>query len=176
MAAGLCTQTGCGSKPQVGHMHCQKHLAKMSKNNKAQYRRRARQGQCIYCGQRPQFWGVRCIICRQHWAKDPLPAGARRALRLYRAAESLRALEQRQVEARHAIRKLLARGDLNGRQGQALRLYAGIDDGKWRTYEQVGQIMKLSKEGVRKLLLPSKIELTVILGDKGPWKSIGQHR
>jgi DNA-directed RNA polymerase sigma subunit (sigma70/sigma32) len=99
--------------------------------------------------------------------------GARRALRLYREAEIEREREQTEVEARHAVRKLLASGDINGSAAKALRLYAGTDNGKWRTYTEVGRIMKMSKEGVRKTLLPSKIALTRVLGIKTPWRPVG---
>jgi len=167
-AAGLCTQTGCGTKPEHGHTHCRKHLQKMSRDNKAQYQQRKRAGLCIYCGLRPQFWGVRCVICRQAFAKDSLPVGARRALRLYREAEQKREREQLEVETRHAARMVLASGDIDGDAAEALRLYVGADDGKWRTYEQVGQRMKVSKEWIRKLLMPSKIILGHILGDRLP--------
>ena len=59
------------------------------------------------------------------FAKHPLPFGARRALRLYREAEHEREREQIEVEARHAVRKLLASGDINGDAAKALGLYAG---------------------------------------------------
>jgi hypothetical protein len=141
----------------------------MSKRNKELYTKRMREGLCIYCGTRPGFWGVRCVICRQRFAKHPLPYGARRALRLYREAEKKREREQIEVEARHAVRKLLASGDINGKQAKALRLYAGVDDGKWRTYVEVGNAMQISKERVRQLLVLSKIALAPILGDRVPW-------
>src|SRR6266446_2665938 len=83
-AAGLCTKTGCAAKAASGHTHCGQHLQRMSRDNKERYERRADQALCIYCGERPQFWGVRCLICRQRFAQHPLPLGARRALRLYR--------------------------------------------------------------------------------------------
>jgi hypothetical protein len=107
-AAGLCTSTGCREEPAVGHLHCRRHLQHMSERNKEQYQRRMRADVCIYCGVRPQFWGVRRAICRQRFTKHPLPSGARRALRLYREAENKREREQVEVDARHAVGKLLA--------------------------------------------------------------------
>ena len=92
-------------------------------------------------------------------------------MRLYREAEKRREAEQIEVEARYAVRKLLASGVINGNAAKALRLYAGIDNGKWRTYSEVGQLMKISKEWVRKLLLPSKVALSLTLGDRVPWRS-----
>jgi hypothetical protein len=65
--------------------------------------------------------------------------GARKALRLYREAESMRRREQIEVAARHAARKLLASGDVNGTAAKALQLYAGVADKKWRTYSEVGR-------------------------------------
>ncbi len=57
----------------------------------------------FYCGTRPGFWGVRCVICRQKFSKHPLPYGARRALRLYSQAEAQHRVEQDQVEVRLAV-------------------------------------------------------------------------
>jgi len=171
-AAGICTSTGCREKPDPGHTHCQWHLQEMSERNRKQYQRRMRKGLCVYCGMRPGFWGLRCVICRQKFTKHPLPYGARRALRLYREAEDKREHEQIEVEARHAVRKLLASGDITGKRANAWRLYAGVDDGKWRTYKEVGERMKISKERVRQLLRPSKLTLARILGSGVPWGSV----
>src|SRR5437870_12470012 len=109
-AGGLCAYGGCGAKAKASHTHCQKHLDNLSKNNRKRWASRKARGLCIYCGERPQFWGVRCLVCRQIFVKDKdaLPFGLRRALRLYREAERKRQLEQRQVQARFDIRKLLA--------------------------------------------------------------------
>ena len=171
-ASGLCTSTGCAEKPRVGHTHCPKHLQEMSKRNKEQYKKRMREGLCIYCGERPQFWGVRCVIGRQRFTKHPLPYGARRALRLYREAEQKREREQIKVDTRHAARMLLASGDITGNEAEALRLYVGADDGKWHLYKEVGRRMKVSKEWVRKLLIPSKMKLARILGNNVPWQPL----
>jgi hypothetical protein len=141
----------------------------MCKSNKERYVQRIQAAVCIYCGTRPPFWGVRCIICRQIFAKDPLPFGARRALRLYRAAEKQSEVEHVQTEARRAVRKLLARGEIKGQRAEALRLYAGLDSGQWRTCVEVGKIMNTSKQNVHHLLLSSKATLANILGDGVPW-------
>src|SRR5258706_12637052 len=117
-ASGLCTSSGCHARVELPNTRCRKHLAEMSRRNKEQYAKRMREGLCIYCGERPPFWGVRCVICRQLWARHPLPYGARRALRLYREAERKRRQEQVEVEARHAARKLLAGGGVNGAAAQ----------------------------------------------------------
>jgi hypothetical protein len=122
----------------------------------------------MYCGERPQFWGVRCVICRQRFAKHSLPFGARRALRLYHEAEEQYEAECKQAEARFAVRKLLARGEIKGNAAKALGLYAGVDDGKWRTYSEVGEAMHISKEWVRRLLAPAKVTLAPILGHHVP--------
>lgn len=103
---------------------------------------------------------------------DPLPLGARRALRLYREADNKRMRKQMEADARYAARKLLASGYIKSDAAKALRLYAGIDDGKWRTYSEVGKLMKITKEWVRKLLLPAKISMAVDLGNRVPWKPL----
>src|SRR6266404_2791148 len=110
-AIGLCSYGGCRANAELGHMYCQTHLGKMSEGSKKRYDKRVKRGLCIYCGLRPSFWGVRCVICRQGFAKHPLPFGARRALRLYREAEKQYEAERIQAEARFAVRKLLASGD-----------------------------------------------------------------
>jgi len=171
-AAGVCVAFGCSAFPKYSRLYCGKHLQRMSKENRKRIRNRKEQGLCIYCGVRPQFWGVRCIICRQHFVKGPLPFGARRALRLYREAETDFKLELLQATARFGIRKLLASGDIKGQQAKALRLYAGLDRGRWRTYTEVGKLMHITKERVRQLLKPSKILLADLLGNETPWKRI----
>lgn len=77
-----------------------------------------------------------------------------------------------QVRARFEIRKLLARKQITGHYARALRLYAATDKSCWRTYDQVGDIMHLSKERVRQLLRPSKNLVAEILGDHIPWRPV----
>lgn len=172
--AGRCVYLGCPAKADPDHKYCQKHLARMSRVNRKRCEARKAQGVCIYCGIRPQFWGVRCLVCRQLFIKNrsALPVGARRALRIYREAEHLYELEQLQTNARFAIRKLLAAGDVTGDRKKALCLYAGLDTGRWRTYQEVGRLMQLSKERIRQLLHPSKVVLTKMLGGRVPWKPL----
>jgi hypothetical protein len=93
-------------------------------------------------------------------------------LRLYRKAERKFEIEQRQAQARCAIRKLLARRDLNGDHAKALRLYAGLDTDHWRTGVEVGKLMGISRERVRQLLYPSKVILAEMLGGNVPWKPL----
>ena len=174
-AAGLCTSTGCSTNAAVGHTRCQRHLREISERNKKQYTKRMCKGLCTYCGTRPGFWGVRCMICRQKFAKHPLPNGARRALRRYRQAEEQHRVEQSQVGAKLAIHKLLANGEIKGKRAKALRLYAGVDHGKWRTYSEVGKVMHLSRQAVCQLLAPSKATLARILEDNVPWRPVREN-
>jgi uncharacterized protein YdbL (DUF1318 family) len=167
-ATGRCTATGCPDKAELAHTHCRKHLRRMAKQHKTRYQSRAKEAVCIYCGERPQFWGVRCLICRQRFAKNRLPSGALRALRAYRAAEHQRDLELAQVEARFAARKLLIVGDVTGASAEALRLHMGIDDGRSLTYEQVAKRMGISKQRVGQLLQLAKAKLTAILQCEAP--------
>ena len=170
-AAGLCTSTGCTDNPEVGHTQCRRHLKKISERNKERYLERTHRSLCIYCGKRPRFWGVRCIICRQRFAKDPLPVGVRKALRTYREAERLAQAEQTLVDFRKAADKLLKRQDINGRGAAALRLYAGLDNSQWRTYAEVAKVMKITKQAVHRLLLPSRVAMAHLLGDDFVWGS-----
>ena len=172
-ALGLCANGGCQRAVEPPHTRCPLHLRNMSQNYCIYKEQRKAQGLCVYCGMRPQFWGVRCVICRQFVKrKDELPAGMRRALRLYRKAEEQRELELMELEVRFAIRKLLATGSVSGDDARALRLYAGLDRGGWRTYSQVGKLMRISSERVRQLLYPSKVILTEILAGHVPWRPL----
>ena len=45
----------------------------------------------------------------------------------------------------------------------------GLDNGKWRTYKEVGACLNVSIEWVRQLLLPAKVALRSILKDQVPW-------
>jgi hypothetical protein len=174
-ATGLCTHGHCPTKAEPGHTHCRKHLQAMVQRASERRRERIVQGLCLYCGKRPQFWGRRCIICRQLFAKDPLPSGARRALRLYREAEKRSVPEQIRREAQAEARKLLASGKVYGRSAEALRLYMGLDDGKWRSHGEVGGLMNLSAERVRQLLEPSKRTLIARLSGRVPWRTLKDH-
>jgi hypothetical protein len=151
----------------MGHSHCRQHLAMMSNERRKQVSARKVQSRCVDCGERPQFWGMRCILCRQRRVKnsDVLPIGALRALRLYKDAERKLAVEQQQAKARFEIRKLLAMQEVEGAQAKALRLYAGVDDGVWRSHAEVGRLMHLSRERVRQLLAPFKAILNIYAGE-----------
>jgi len=173
-AAGLCAYAGCPAAVTL-HRYCSRHLDAMAERKRRVLKQRKKEGRCTYCGTEPAFWGVYCIICRQRFFKNPLPAAARRALRLYREAEKKFELELTQVHARFEIGKLLASGNLSGDYAKALRLYAGTNvspNSRWRTYEEVALLMHLSKERVRQLLKPSKIIIADRLAGKVPWKPV----
>ena len=173
--AGLCAYSGCPAAAATTHSYCSKHLQAMGAWRKKVVKKRKEEGLCAYCGTRRSFWGVHCIICRQKFIKNPLPPGARRALRLYREAEQKLELELTEARARFEIRKLLASGNIKGDHAKALRLYAGTNvsrGSRWRTYQEVGQLMHLSKERVRQLLKPSKIIIADKLADKVPWRPV----
>jgi len=98
--------------------------------------------------------------------KPILPRGARRALRSYREEERRHAEQLQQREIRIAIRKLLAGRRLRDKAAEALRLYVGLDVGRQRTLREVGELMNLSLERVRQLLLPAKLALSEVLGQQ----------
>jgi hypothetical protein len=166
VAHGHCAYFSCSAQAVEGHRHCHNHLVRMSRERKKEVQARKRQGMCVDCGEYPQFWGIRCLLCRQRFTKraKALPSGATRALRLYRDAERKLAIELCQANARFEIRKLLATGDIPGDQEKALRLYAGVDDGHWRNYAEVGRLMRISRERVRQLLYPYRAVLIETLG------------
>lgn len=143
----------------------------MVKQVTAIYKRRGEQKLCMRCGKRPQFWCKRCVICRQVVAKDPLPRGAREALRRFRAREAKCLQENSREKVRVDGRRLIAGGTLTEREAEALQLYLGLEDDGWRTYKQVAQLMQVTAERVRQLLLPSKAALALSLAEKIPWRS-----
>jgi hypothetical protein len=161
-ASSTCVYFGCSAKAAPGHFQCADHLARMSRARKKSVHERRRAGLCVDCGKMPQFWGLRCIICRRCRLKDAdaLPPSAVRALRLFHDAERKLALEQFQAQARFEVRKLLAAGEIKKRQAKALRLHVGVDDGVWRSHAEVGRLMKISRERVRQLLHAYKPILT----------------
>ena len=125
--------------------------------------KRIEAGPCVYCWVRPQFWGVRCIICRQRFVKSPLPTAARKALTLQRKAERQREAHASNAIVQAAISELLAKRIITGKQARVWKLYAGLDSrGRKRSYSEVGRIMKISKERVRQLLNPARPALTQI--------------
>lgn len=173
-AAGMCGYFGCAAKPLPGKTYCRTHLKRMSKCQSQRLKTRKRDGLCIVCGSRPQFWGLKCVICRQTGRTHPLPHGARRALRAFRDAEVKLELEQREAKARYAVRKILASGDISGARARALRLYAGLAQGRWRNGVEVAKLMGISRERVRQLLYPSKVILSEMLGGDVPWKPLSR--
>ena len=121
-ATGRCAQARCRSKAEPGRSKCQKHLRTMSAHNLKMRRKRNRDGLCTRCGKRPQFWGLKCIICRQEFAVSPLPKAALKALRHYRESQARGHLEESRHAARLAALKLLDTGKIKGKRAEALRL------------------------------------------------------
>jgi hypothetical protein len=171
-AVGLCAYFGCSQSAEVGRTLCHTHLKRMARESRKRIKTRKRQGLCIACGNRPQFWGLRCVICRAVSKQNVLPRGARRALRLYREAERKFEIEQTQIQTRFAVRKLLAAAEINGAHAKAFRLYTGLDRNILRTYAEVGKLMRISRERVRQLLYPSKVSLARMLDENIPWKPL----
>src|SRR5438067_1583876 len=145
-AAGRCAYGSCNEKAEAGHSQCRPHLRRMVEHARQRRIERISRGLCVACGQLPQFWGRHCVFCRKVRSSNSLPYGARRALRQYREAKELQKKQKLLEETRVAIVELLTRNQVEGRAAEALRLYAGIDTDRWRTYRQVGQLMNLSGE------------------------------
>jgi hypothetical protein len=169
--AGLCTYGACPELPQEGHSLCSLHLQKMRDLEKERRNLRIAKSLCTRCGELPKFWGLNCVFCRQIFAMNPLPSGARRALRLYRIKQAKQLRRSIEDDTRAAVIELLSKGTVSGKCAEALRLYAGVDTHEWRTYEEVGKIMRLTGERVRQLLLPAKTILSVLLLDRVPWST-----
>lgn len=168
-AAGLCSYGGCSEKAEVGGRQCKSHLRQMAKRAYERTKWRKAQGLCTYCGARPQFWGSKCVFCRQLFAKSPLPAAAKRALRRYREEQAKNLHDQIRRDTQAAVLKLLATNEVRGRSAVALELYAGLDNGKWKTYRQVAELMDTTKQNVHRLLRPLKLILCSELSGRVPW-------
>ena len=168
--AGLCCYGKCAAEVHEGRTLCSGHLRQMARQVSEMHRNRVAQKLCRDCGARPQFWGNRCVVCRQLLAKDPLPRGARQALRRYREAQAKVQKEKSREIVRVAARKYAAAGTLKKREAEALKLYLGLEDNGWRTYGQVAQLMNVSAERVRQLLLPAKKALLSSLAGKTRWR------
>lgn len=173
--AGQCCSGTCSEKTTDGHSHCHRHRKSMSRQISGIYQRRKHERLCRDCGKRPQFWGVRCVVCRQTTARDPLPRGARMALRKHREREAQSLIENRRESLRSAARRLVASEKLTVREAEALRLYLGLEDNGWRTHLQVAKLMKISGERVRQLLVPSKAALGLTLTGNVPWRRRNQN-
>lgn len=167
--AGLCTYGACPELPKEGHSQCPMHLQLMRNSEKERRNKRIAKGLCTRCGELPRFWGLKCVLCRQIVAGDPLPAGARKALRQYRMEQAKQLQRSVEDDTRAAVIDLLSKGTVSGKHAEALRLYAGVKTHEWRTYEEVGKIMRLTKERVRQLLVPSKVMLSEQLSGRVPW-------
>lgn len=175
-AAGLCCYGTCPGEVKDGAVFCNSHLRQMVNKVSRIHKRRTKRKLCRDCGTRPHFWGTRCIICRQLQTKDPLPRGARQALRKYRAQEAQGLLEQNREKVRSVGRQLVAGGTLSSRQAEALKLYLGLEDNSWRSHKQVARLMHLSAERVRQLLIPPKQTLQSLLGGEPLWRSAKRTR
>ena len=141
----------------------------MAQRARERTNRRKAGGLCIYCGIQPQFWGSKCVFCRQLFAKSPLPAAAKRALHDYRREQAQALIDRIERAARAEVRKLLASKQVQGKREQAVRLYAGIDTGKWRSLKEAAEIMGVSKQYVHQLLIQSKAILSLKLSGRVPW-------
>lgn len=161
--AGVCSHGRCIAPTAAGRVRCKKHLRDMSGLANRRLLRFKADHRCTYCGQRPQFWGKRCIICRQLFSGNPLPRAVRRLIREYLAKEAQAQTTESLQRVRLAGGKLIADGKVTGRRAEALRLYVGLDGYQsTRSYREVGQLMNISGERVRQLLQESKAAIGVV--------------
>lgn len=176
-AAGLCAYGTCEAQPEGKHVYCSRHLLRLRTQAKAARNYRVFRGLCVKCGKRPQFWSRWCILCRLTIAQEPLPYGAKRALRTYRAGQAKQLQEQIERATRLAALRLLETQTVTGKRAEALRLYVG--DGtrkKRRSYAEVARIMGITRERVRQLLLPSQKILASELSGRTEWIEDGQRQ
>lgn len=139
---GLCEYFGCLDPPKEGHTSCQTHLKKMLAYSLELRAKRIRAKACIDCGKRPQWWTLRCVMCRANISSG-LPAGALRALRQYRRFE---AINERREKAEEAVALLS-----NERERRIFTLRHGLSDGVDRTLEEIGVELEITRERVRQI-------------------------
>jgi DNA-binding XRE family transcriptional regulator len=144
------------------------HLRAMRARALQRRTKRIDSGLCTSCGVRPGFWGRLCVACRDSRGFKPLPRAALAALRLHRKTETEQRLQEVKVLTSRAAEALLTSGRVHGRAAEALAFYVGFDNREWRSYRQIGELMEITAERVRQLLLPSKVILASILSDV-PW-------
>ncbi len=146
-AKGACTWgTGCHSPVATGRTMCREHLRALLVYSNARRAERLALKLCIVCGERPQWWAVTCILCRDkngHQHKDPLPNGARKALAKYRRFEA--------IDARRAQAELAVESISDQRTIQILIMRHGLADGIDRTLEEIGATFSLTRERIRQI-------------------------
>lgn len=143
---GLCLWAGCVDAPKEGHTLCQVHLDEMNIRNKAMREKRKAKGLCIYCNERPGWFGLFCMVCRVEQgraAPGSLPEGAKRALKHYRRME---AIDARRRQAEEIIGFIA-----NDRTRQVFIMRHGLNDGVDRTLEEIGRELHVTRERVRQL-------------------------
>lgn len=170
-AAGRCAYGSCREAVEPGHSQCRAHLNRMCERALKRRTERVAQGLCICCGKRAQFWGRKCIVCRPVRSNNPLPYGARTALRRFRKLEAIKENQILLAESRAAICELLKSNTVKPKFADVIRLYAGIDDGKCRSYREVGRLMNMSGERVRQILRDANVPLAMSrpAGKVRPW-------
>lgn len=124
---------------------CRPHLRAMCIKNKAMRAARKAAKMCIYCNERPAWWTVYCVICReeQHHPQDPLPDGARKALAKYRRSEA--------IDARREQAQLAVDWTDDPRIAKIFSMRHGLEDGTDRTLEEIGAEFDVTRERVRQV-------------------------
>ncbi len=146
-AKGACTWgTGCHNPIATGRTMCREHLRALIVYSNARRAERKAQKLCIVCGERPQWWAVTCILCRDkngHQHKDPLPNGARKALAKYRRFEK--------IDARRAQAEMAIEHVVDERAREILTMRHGLGDGVDRTLEEIGAHFGVTRERIRQI-------------------------
>jgi hypothetical protein len=143
VSQGMCGYFGCPNRQKLGRTQCPRHLDEMIAYSAARRAKRKQKKLCIDCGERPGWWGVRCVVCRTGYVKDPLPLGARKALRRHRRLE---AIASRRYQAQQALALVT-----DARARQVLISRHGLADSVDRTLEEIGTALGVTRERIRQI-------------------------
>jgi ribosomal protein S27AE len=121
---------------------CQKHLDEMLAYSNERRKARKKAKVCIECGDAPQWFGLRCVLCRARYVKGALSLGAIKALKKYRRNEAIADRRREAIKAREL---------LTNRAKEVISLRHGLVDGFDWSLEEIGQKFSCTRERIRQI-------------------------
>lgn len=129
---------------------CTRHLKRLLRYTEMRRSQRIKAKLCIDCANMPQFWGLRCVICRQRHSVGVLPPGARKALAKYRQRDTVAVRVQ---QAQVAVDRLKTYNPrlISPHAVEILTMRHGLSDHIDRTLEEVGAAFSVTRERIRQI-------------------------